>query len=489
MRLDVCLIITALLLPVGCATTVVRPDPPPTGELQAINPTYESQQGAIVVERCARRMQNAVRQLVDLRQMGRQSSVLSFRSQAAVEWVYSDFLACRKTLREVADRHTTALGRWASNEQIRADALLVSTFLDNELMTNTLNQSFYRGGIERNTFDEIVFETTSPRVIQRLESASISLVSTESTYATHAAVAASDAKQLVEQIVDRRSQVLPGTLNRIWHTPPTQAAIASHRVMKEQVVRGRALVMENVARMKNPMKRPLTLSDDQKSHIRSQLVPGDILLTYSAGFASNLFLPGNFKHAITYVGTPAERERMGITPRRAAMFAEPLRSHLDVTLRRETLENGEPADVIEALAEGVIFYSLDGVLETRINRLVVLRPRLTPQDRVRQLIDVFSFVGDDYDFFFDFADASDQVCTEVVYRSLQGRGGIDFALARRAGHVTLSADDIVRYHQRRPEHFDCILVVDEDERSRGRAKIRSQASADLHLAKLMGSSM
>ena len=42
------------------------------------------------------------------------------------------------------------------------------------------------------------------------------------------------------------------------------------------------------------------------------LQPGDILLTYTGGYMSNLFLPGSFKHAITYVGDNQQRKKAGL---------------------------------------------------------------------------------------------------------------------------------------------------------------------------------
>jgi hypothetical protein len=75
---------------------------------------------------------------------------------------------------------------------------------------------------------------------------------------------------------------------------------------------------------------------------------------------------------------------------------------------------------------------------------------------------VFLFLGDEYDFKFDFADASKQVCTEVVYRALDGKGPIRFSLVKRAGHETLSADDIANNFLGAPgKAFDFVLFAEE----------------------------
>lgn len=417
--------------------------------------------------------------------------MLSMRGQEVVESLYFDYLACRKTLDQVAGRNEANFSRLATTQRIRADAALVFTFLEDDLMTRTLNQSFYRHGIASNTFDEIVFEVTDPKVMEQLDKAFApgNPALDFATASPHGAQAADQARELVQSIVQRRTRLLPETTNKLWHAPPARALIGSTRAVTEQWRRGRSSLIEGVGRMKNPLARPLAFSEVQREEIHRLLEPGDVILTYSSGWASNLFLPGNFKHAITYVGTPAERARIGLTPERAALFPEPRRSRLAHSLGQTTLETGEPANLVESLAEGVIFGNLDDVLKTRINRLVVLRPRLHPEERLAQLTDVFSFVGDEYDFFFDFADGSDQVCTEVVYRSLQGRGGIDFSLVKRAGHVTLSADDIIQYYLENPHReFACIAFVDEDEQAAGSAKLLVFDHAQQHVARLMHNS-
>jgi hypothetical protein len=119
--------------------------------------------------------------------------------------------------------------------------------------------------------------------------------------------------------------------------------------------------------------------------------------------------------------------------------------------------------MIEAVAEGVIFNNLSYIMDTHINRMLVLRPRLNDKEKTEFLAGVFTWLGDPYDFRFDFTDASRQVCTEVIYRALDGKGGIAFTLTNRAGHETLSADDIVRYHiESESRLFELILFAEEN---------------------------
>ena len=46
-------------------------------------------------------------------------------------------------------------------------------------------------------------------------------------------------------------------------------------------------------------------------------------------------------------------------------------------------------------------------------------------------------------FDFDFTRSDRLVCTEVVYRSYEGLGGLSFTLTRRTGRLTLSAEDLL----------------------------------------------
>ena len=177
---------------------------------------------------------------------------------------------------------------------------------------------------------------------------------------------------------------------------------------------------------------------------------------------SSLFIPGAFKHGITFIGTPAQREALALTP---ADSDEEVyqRDALAANLGKLTLEDGQQADMIEAVAEGVIFNNLGHIMDTHVNRLLILRPRLTEPQRRAFLVAIYSYLGNGYDFRFDFADSSEQVCTEVIYRAINGRESIAFELTERAGHPTLSADDVVNYFlASEPPLFDFVLYAEED---------------------------
>ena len=61
------------------------------------------------------------------------------------------------------------------------------------------------------------------------------------------------------------------------------------------------------------------------------------------------------------------------------------------------------------------------------------------------LVAVFAYVGLQYDFNFDFMDASRLYCTEMVYRVLEGKGDHHFEVTKTRGRWAFTADDIARH--------------------------------------------
>lgn len=223
----------------------------------------------------------------------------------------------------------------------------------------------------------------------------------------------------------------------------------------------RSFLFKEVSRLKNPSVHVVVFSDAQKQDIFDLLEPGDLILTYTAGYMSDVFIPGAFKHGITYIGTSNDRKSIGLSANVLPPDERFNSDELSANLQVLSLPNGTHADMIEAVAEGVIFNNLEHIMNTHINRMLVLRPRLSDTEKKTFLVEVYSYLGDGYDFRFDFADASKQVCTEVIYRAINGKGSIDFTLTVRAGHETLSADDIANYHLN-SEAFDFVLLAEND---------------------------
>ncbi len=238
----------------------------------------------------------------------------------------------------------------------------------------------------------------------------------------------------------------------------------------EDSYKTRGFLFKNVARIKTTSFHLAQFSDEQVSEIKSKLQPGDVILTYTAGYMSDVFLPGSFKHGITYIGSVEERKAAGLSEQALAQAAvsDHQREELLARLNLEKTPEGDPVNVIEAVAEGVMMHSLDHLLATHINRLVVLRPNITPLEKQQQLITLFQYVGADYDFKFDFLNDSYQCCTELVYRSLNEKGSIEFTLSSLKGRWVLDADGIAEYAVlKNPEAFELILFTDTAPKSEG----------------------
>ena len=272
-----------------------------------------------------------------------------------------------------------------------------------------------------------------------------------------------DAQLQTDYILHGGHEGLPSVSNRLHHSRIAKLGEEVKKSTGHEGYKGRGFIFKNVARIKKPTAHIAEFSPEQVREIKQLLQPGDIILTFTAGYMSDFFLPGKFKHGITYIGSVEERKKAGLTKAYLSDQAvsdqqkKELLEHLNVA----KTPDGYDVDVIEAVAEGVVMHSLEQLLATHINRMVVLRPKFTDQERLEQLLAVFQYVGATYDFKFDFTDDTYQCCTEVVYRTTNGKGSIDFSLFREKGRWVLMADDIVNYHLSTPAAFDFILLAQE----------------------------
>lgn len=178
-------------------------------------------------------------------------------------------------------------------------------------------------------------------------------------------------------------------------------------------------------------------SPDLPSPVRDEvcrfLQPGDVVITRKEYAVTNYFLPGYWPHAALYLGDAPALTRLG------------LNEHANVRPRWARIANNDPAEpgcVLEAMKDGVLLRTRRSPLQA--DSLVVLRPRLPAEGVALALARGLFHEGKPYDFDFDFTRSDRLVCTEVVYRSYEGIGGLQFELKRRAGRLTLSADDLLQ---------------------------------------------
>lgn len=180
-----------------------------------------------------------------------------------------------------------------------------------------------------------------------------------------------------------------------------------------------------IAEMRNPFHRK-RVRRQVRHQVAAVMQPGDILITRHDDAMSNLFLPGFWPHAALVIGRPAQRLQLGVaqSPEQAARSQDPI-------------------CILEAKKDGVRFRALRETLS--VDAFMLLRPVFAnDQDRRRSIERALSHEGKLYDFEFDFTRSDRLVCTEVVYRSLDGLEGLHFDLIRKAGRFTLPAETLLK---------------------------------------------
>jgi len=282
---------------------------------------------------------------------------------------------------------------------------------------------------------------------------------------------------------------LPDISNRLRHSRIVKLGEEAVNRIGQDAYKARGILFKNVARIKRADVHQTQFSEEQVYEIKAMLEPGDILLTYTAGYMGNLFLPGKFKHGITYLGTVDERRHAGLMDDVLAQYAvsEHQSRKLIERVNYERIPSGYEANIIEAVAEGVRIHSLDELLATHINYLLVLRPRLSNKERLEQLISALQYVGVGYDLNFDFIDDTDQSCMELIYRTIGATGAIDLSLVDLDGRWVLAADDLVKYYlSGSPDVFDFVLFAEEASKGRDfSAVVRTGHEGEDRLRKLM----
>jgi hypothetical protein len=413
----------------------------------------------------------------------KQIALMVFRLQNALDSLVNISDYYRLNTSPDIEVHTRGaiIGMDAALKHTYYSSLFVSMYHDQKKLIKLLNTAHPSYDIPAGFYKSVAYNVTS---IDDLEQFDISwdlfskdLVNPDSTLSN---VKASDPVygKLIYQMDKLHAAAhiqMEYLLYARWsHYPELKDRIAHSRISKigddigssysSSVKASRGFIFKNVGRIKNPTIHTLNFSSKQADEIEAMLQPGDILLTYTAGYMSDVFLPGNFKHGITYIGTVEQRRKAGLTDEFLKQHAESKQQgkKLIEHVNAKTMSSGYEIDIVEAVAEGVVLHSLDKLLKTHINRLVVIRPKLSKEERLSQLLLVLQYVGTPYDFKFDFQDDAYQCCTEVVYRSTDQKGSINYSLVEMKGLWILAADDIMRYYlTENTAGFDFVFLADQ----------------------------
>jgi len=178
-----------------------------------------------------------------------------------------------------------------------------------------------------------------------------------------------------------------------------------------------------IAELRNHWKRKRVTPGVQRK-IGRLLEPGDVIITRHDDATTNIFLPGFWPHAALHIGTEEQRAAIGVEmdSDRMSRAADPVR-------------------ILEARKDGVLLRPLDDTLS--VDCCAVIRPQLAPEEIAEALTTAITHEGKQYDFEFDFRRANKLVCTEVVYRSFHGVGGVEFELSPKAGRMCLPAEALI----------------------------------------------
>ncbi len=275
---------------------------------------------------------------------------------------------------------------------------------------------------------------------------------------------------------------------RIWErgrgSGPAMTAANALRVVQQAAGAAWLPVQERVARWAGDTRvrrrGDALVSPEQIAALAERLEPGDVLLERREWYLTNAGIPGYWPHAALYVGTPEEREAFFAGPEVEAWLEGRGARSLETLLREANPEayarglrdeDGHPRRVLEAIADGVRFTSLEH--SAAADAVAALRPRLSRAERAVALLRAFAYAGRPYDYEFDFLTDAALVCSELVYKAYRPNSesrGLDLPLEPMAGRLMMTPNQIARLwaeeRARDDRQLDFVWMLDGDEGAR-----------------------
>lgn len=316
------------------------------------------------------------------------------------------------------------LGYTAACLIVRLDRMLLETVARDSVTQRKLNEGSHPHRIPRKQYTAIFESFTNPGKARQMEQA-MRLARSQRRL-----LDAMRKDPVVGEFVDdlhEREKVLEPSrrrylsllVNYLIHTFRRRGASARQQALFAALETGGRAASEL-----RDQWTPCRVSDEIRDRIDGLLEPGDVLITRHDRAVTNLFLPGFWPHAALYVGSEADRDRLGI----------------EVDDERKGRWSGNRR-VLEALKDGVLFRPLEETLE--VDAVAVVRPQLGPTEIAGAISRAAEHEGKLYNFDFDFFRSDRLVCTEVVYRAFDGLGAVSIPLRERSGRPTLSAEDLL----------------------------------------------
>jgi Permuted papain-like amidase enzyme, YaeF/YiiX, C92 family len=354
---------------------------------------------------------------------------------------------CRATLYDVMDRYMDYVDFDDDIERLRAFIVgfaaalqlyekalkIIRYFGSVPLLKRKLNEPDAKFGIERGFYDEVFGAFSSPhsyllfvrakgywrrhrRAIHRLE-AEDSLC----------AWLGAQIRIMRHQVRTTFRQIAFTRLRHDWRWL-LQGGLAPFRRARYAT---QALLFSSLARLQMPGYHP-GISAPELTKLRSLLQPGDVLLVRADGKLTSSLLPGFWTHVAIYLGNRRLLEPLEIS------------SHPYVALHWNSIPEGnDSVCVIEARPPAVMISTIERCLYA--DHVLAVRPKVSREDLRSSLCEAFGHMKKRYDFKFDFRATSRIVCTELVYRSFDGKGAIKIPLVRLLGRFTLTCDQLADY--------------------------------------------
>ena len=335
-----------------------------------------------------------------------------------VEHLWVSYHGSRAALLEIVQVIRSEVGK-ASREQIgqftlayAATLILVDAarslrdlFGKNDLVRRKLNEAFDDFRIPAGSFDEIQLSLTDPGNALQIRSAN-DFYEQNQDYIRGCAEDDETLAAVVDVIEKLRDATDVGKRKYLKARVKELGRNTRDRVLLGNLNKAIYAILElggrAVAHLSTSPEHVPALPSRIADQIQELLQPGDVLVTRKEHAISNYLLPGYWPHVAMYVGDQ---------------------------------------QVVESMKDGVREREMSSPFGN--DSVAVIRPMLDAETIQKAIVRARSHVGKPYDFDFDFTRADRLVCTEVVYRSYEGLGEMQFSLVRRAGRQTVSAEDLL----------------------------------------------
>lgn len=339
------------------------------------------------------------------------------------------------------------LGYSASLTLYKHSAELILQTAGNELLIKKLNEEYPRTEIKGNGLNYIISNLTEPNNIKNIDIANEffkrQIIENSKLYKSTDLFPFVDELIIYTKTLSEEYKNYKKTILDNYTILPLQAAKIMQVSTIEETVNNmvddaggqlkaiQEFLFTIMADVRMPLVEGIKFSRRQKKQIIKSLKPGDIILTFSSGYLSNIFLPGYFKHVLSYTGKNNLKKNKFLNQ---VQLKDNQKKYIQ-------LEH----DIIEANSDGVRTEELDSYLNGYANRIIAFRPNLNNNEIQLILKNLYSFLGIDYDFDFDLTSGEKQACTEIIYRSYNGMGNINLDLDDVLGITTLTGDNLLSY--------------------------------------------